>query len=480
MAIDIELDMSVDPENEISMTVDDGDEVEIGVGEAIVVKDHAILDNRDLPDQHPISAITGLEDALANIDNMLVVNITGADSNLTADKTFAEIKEAAPNVIAKRNANYYELSYNETYLRFSSAFMTGTHGVNYEYFTIQSDNSVTRRHIYQEIPNATSQLINNSGFITADDIPEELFVVIFFLTGTDPLTVTTTTTAYEVAQAVHSGKALYSVLIAGASMANLTPTTLMSDNGDVLVKFVFNEQSNSVFGIKYFEISMFNVGTPSVNNIKTDPFLTEVTSSNVTTALGYTPVNPSSLATVATTGSYNDLTDKPTIPTPPVTSVNGRTGDVTGLAEASALNNYLNKTTGGRVAGMLTMDALIYMNGQSITFAKASGTPNASGSIQFQTEVDGATATRWSERAIGEDLYFNAPGQNLSYIIFKNDGSIEAKTQATTDNSTKVATTAFVKSVLPTTVSAFTNDAGYLVTNDFVEVTDAQIHAIVV
>ena len=35
----------------------------------------------------------------------------------------------------------------------------------------------------------------------------------------------------------------------------------------------------------------------------------------VTTALGYTPVNPSSLATVATSGSYNDLLNKPTIPT---------------------------------------------------------------------------------------------------------------------------------------------------------------------
>lgn len=43
------------------------------------------------------------------------------------------------------------------------------------------------------------------------------------------------------------------------------------------------------------------------------------------------PVQPGDLATVATTGSYNDLTDKPTIvppPTPPVDSVNGQTGEV--------------------------------------------------------------------------------------------------------------------------------------------------------
>lgn len=49
----------------------------------------------------------------------------------------------------------------------------------------------------------------------------------------------------------------------------------------------------------------------------------------------------SELATVAKTGSYNDLLNKPTIPTVPVTSVNGRIGAVTGLAEQSALTSGL-------------------------------------------------------------------------------------------------------------------------------------------
>lgn len=44
-------------------------------------------------------------------------------------------------------------------------------------------------------------------------------------------------------------------------------------------------------------------------------YLTGITSVMVTTALGYTPVNPSSLATVATTGDYDDLINQPTIPT---------------------------------------------------------------------------------------------------------------------------------------------------------------------
>lgn len=42
-------------------------------------------------------------------------------------------------------------------------------------------------------------------------------------------------------------------------------------------------------------------------------YITGIDSNDVTTALGYTPVNPTSLATVATSGSYSDLSNKPTI-----------------------------------------------------------------------------------------------------------------------------------------------------------------------
>lgn len=62
----------------------------------------------------------------------------------------------------------------------------------------------------------------------------------------------------------------------------------------------------------------------------------------------------SELATVAKSGSYNDLSNKPTIPTVPVTSVNGRTGAVTGLAEAStvttSLNNKVDKVSGKQLS----------------------------------------------------------------------------------------------------------------------------------
>lgn len=44
-------------------------------------------------------------------------------------------------------------------------------------------------------------------------------------------------------------------------------------------------------------------------------FITGIDSTDVTTALGFTPADASALATVATTGDYDDLLNTPTIPT---------------------------------------------------------------------------------------------------------------------------------------------------------------------
>ena len=65
-----------------------------------------------------------------------------------------------------------------------------------------------------------------------------------------------------------------------------------------------------------------NITVPTDTNDLTNGagFISGINSADVTTALGYTPVNPSSLATVATSGDYADLTNKPTIPAAQVQS----------------------------------------------------------------------------------------------------------------------------------------------------------------
>ena len=56
------------------------------------------------------------------------------------------------------------------------------------------------------------------------------------------------------------------------------------------------------------------IPTATSDLVNDSGFITGINSTDVTTALGYTPVDSADLATVATTGSYNDLSDKPYIP----------------------------------------------------------------------------------------------------------------------------------------------------------------------
>lgn len=91
---------------------------------------------------------------------------------------------------------------------------------------------------------------------------------------------------------------------------------------------------------------------PTNNNQLTNGagYITGITSSDVTTALGYNPVNPSSLATVATSGDYDDLTNKPTIPSEVTEStVSGwgftkNTGTVTSVNNISPVNGNVSLT----------------------------------------------------------------------------------------------------------------------------------------
>lgn len=76
--------------------------------------------------------------------------------------------------------------------------------------------------------------------------------------------------------------------------------------------------------------------TPTANS--TNP----VTSGGVKTALDK-KADTSSLKTVATSGSYNDLTDRPTIPTVP-TKVSAFTNDAGYLTAHQSLSNYYTKT----------------------------------------------------------------------------------------------------------------------------------------
>lgn len=100
--------------------------------------------------------------------------------------------------------------------------------------------------------------------------------------------------------------------------------------------------------------AQYSAITPNADEIYLITDDNGLTQSDITTALGYTPVNPTSLATVATTGSYNDLADKPYIPSGVIvdqtfdpTSQNAQSGvaiNGAGFLTSSSLNGYATQS----------------------------------------------------------------------------------------------------------------------------------------
>jgi hypothetical protein len=110
-------------------------------------------------------------------------------------------------------------------------------------------------------------------------------------------------------------------------------TLTIQKNGTTVNTFTANASSNVTA----------NITVPTDTNDLTNGagYITGINSTDVTNALGYTPVDPSNLATVATTGDYDDLLNKPTIP---AAQVNADWNANSGVAE------ILNKPTLGTMA----------------------------------------------------------------------------------------------------------------------------------
>ena len=143
-------------------------------------------------------------------------------------------------------------------------------------------------------------------------------------------------------------------------------------------------------------------------------YITGITSSDVTTALGYTPVNPTSLSNVATSGDYDDLTNKPTIPTVndatltiqkngtniatfTSNSATATTANITVPTDTSDLTNgagYITGITSGDVTG-----ALGYTPIETITTGSANGSISVDGSNVFVYGLDSAAYTSSSNYA---------------------------------------------------------------------------------
>ena len=157
-----------------------------------------------------------------------------------------------------------------------------------------------------------SELVNDAGYITSSALPTVNDATLTIQkNGTDVATFTANSATNQT--------------------ANITVPTDTSDltNGAGFITGITSTDVTNALGYTPYD------------DTNPDGFISGITSGDVTTALGYTPVDPSNLATVATSGDYDDLLNKPTIP---AAQVNSDWNAVSGVAE------ILNKPTLSTVA----------------------------------------------------------------------------------------------------------------------------------
>ena len=119
---------------------------------------------------------------------------------------------------------------------------------------------------------------------------------------------------------------------AASSIPTVNDATLtIQKNGSNVATFTANQGTNATANIV--------VPTKTSDLSNDSGFISGITSSDVTTALGYTPADSASLATVATTGDYDDLLDKPTLGTMAAESASDYT-KTSGLATVATTGDY--------------------------------------------------------------------------------------------------------------------------------------------
>lgn len=69
--LEIDIDMTVDEDPGVDFDVREAQDIDIDLGSGFGTKSHDLLINRDLEDQHPIEAITGLSEAISRLEDAI-------------------------------------------------------------------------------------------------------------------------------------------------------------------------------------------------------------------------------------------------------------------------------------------------------------------------------------------------------------------------------------------------------------------------
>ena len=187
--------------------------------------------------------------------------------------------------------------------------------------------------------------------------------------------------------------------------------------------------------------------------------------------------NSADLATVATSGSYNDLSNKPTIPTVP-TNVSAFTNDsgylvaadIAGKADKS--DTYTKEEVDDKIDDIIGGDINLqnyYTKSEVDASQAAQDTAIAAKAPQSTTYTKTEVNNLVSPKANSADLATVATSG--SYNDLTDKPNIPAMQVQSDWNQTTTTEPDYIKNkptipTVPTNVSAFTNDSGYLVSSD--------------
>ena len=120
--------------------------------------------------------------------------------------------------------------------------------------------------------------------------------------------------------------------------------------------------------------------------------------------------NEITLATVATSGSYNDLSDKPTIP---AAQVNSDWNATSGVAR------ILNKPT---IPTVNNASLIIQKNGTNVATFTANASSNVTANISVPNTVSSVSSSSTNAEAVGAKLFYDTCGDIETALHTINSG----------------------------------------------------------
>lgn len=373
----------------------------VNVEEPIVVEGEVVVPAVSAGENNVIEVIKVNGEALPVEDKTVDINVPTKTSDLTNDSNFVTSSQLSR---VATSGSYNDLVDTPTIpevptktsdLTNDSGFITRTVNNLTNYTRTNLLGSVALTNDYNDldnkpeiptVPTKTSDLTNDSGFITknVDDLENypkaNEFAPVAFSGSYNDLSGTPTMTSVTVTQTQTSGTKIGSIKVDNVTTnlyapAKVTATSQLENDGEdgtsyfvekkdlatVATSGSYNDLTNkptmTSVTVTQVETTGTKIATIKVNNVTTDLFAPEGGGSGSqiqsdwtqadSTKVDYIKHKPN-LKAVATSGSYNDLTDKPTIPSK-TSDLNNDSGFIT-----KSVNDLTNYTLSSSLATVAT------------------------------------------------------------------------------------------------------------------------------